>query len=476
MTTRIAPTRPMIAAAPPARRPSWGWLEWYWVIQTLLPALLFIPGASVLRTLVRVASFLIALVAWLAIWRSGRTAPAGKPFPATPWLTACVVLLGLMVFHPGTNSLASGLAQAAMYLTVLSPVYWAPAALTEGRQLSRVMNIVFLGATLNAFLGLAQVYRPTVFNPPYIPSVHGGSEISRGGAVYLSASGDEIIRPCGLSDNPGQASGAASIACLIGLSLAVRPIAGWKRIACLGVAFVSIMVLYFGQIRSAMVMAFVCIAAMGALFAARGYYRQATLLGIGSLVMLIGGAIAAVAVVGDVATKRFMTLFESRPDEVYSSARGRFVQETFDRLMWEYPVGAGLGRWGQAYGVFGDYEIAPGKDGGQIWVEVQWPGWVVDGGIPLMIMYVTAVVLAMADSFRIALTCRDRELGYWAAVICALNLTTVANCFSACPFVANTGMGFWLSAAILHAADLRVRQEARRREARRRAPAVHRPA
>ena len=61
--------------------------------------------------------------------------------------------------------------------------------------------------------------------------------------------------------------------------------------------------------------------------------------------------------------------------------------------------------------------------------------------------------------------------GYWAAVICALNLSVVAGSFSACPFLANNGMGFWLSAAMLHAADLRIRQETRPRT-----PSAVRPA
>jgi hypothetical protein len=476
MFPHAAPSRPIGPMPKPmaAKLPPWGWLEWYVVVQALLPALLFVPGVggnSVIRNFTRIASFLIALVAWAWIWRSGRRAPAGKPFPAIPWLTACSVWLILSIFHPNMNSLASGFAHVAMYLTVLSPAFWAPSAVSSSRQVSRVMMITFFACALNIFLGIGQVYRPGTFNPPYIPAVDGGNVYSIGGATYKSASGQTIVRPCGLSDNPGQAAPSGAIGCLIGLSLAVRPIAGWKRLAGLGVAFAGVMVIYFSQMRSTMVMAFVCVVVMGFLFAARGYFRQATLLGIGSLALVVGGAVAAVGVVGEVATKRFMTLIETRPDELYGGARGGFVQETFEAKIWDYPLGAGLGRWGVAYSTFGDHYLPVGADYGTIWVEVQWPGWVVDGGVPLMVLYVLAIVLAMGDSFRIALTCRDRELAYWAAVICGLNLSVVAGCFSACPFLANNGMWFWLSAAMLHAADLRARQEARRRS-----PAVGSPA
>ena len=37
--------------------PEWGWLEWFAIGQTALPALMFIPGLSAVRTPSRIAAF-----------------------------------------------------------------------------------------------------------------------------------------------------------------------------------------------------------------------------------------------------------------------------------------------------------------------------------------------------------------------------------------------------------------------------------
>ena len=158
-----------------AKLPPWGWLEWFLVAQTFIPALLFVPGVSLLRVFTRIAAFVIALVAWSAIRQSRRQAPRGPEFPAMPWLLACMVWLGLSIFHPTTNSLASGIAQAAMYLTVMSPAFWAPAALVSSRQVSRLIIIMFLCSATSTLVGIGQVYRPTIFNPPAIPAIDGGN-------------------------------------------------------------------------------------------------------------------------------------------------------------------------------------------------------------------------------------------------------------------------------------------------------------
>lgn len=450
--TAPRPGRPM-AKPLPAKMPPWGWLEWFGVVQTGIQFLLFIPGVGAFRVLARVATMGLALVAWFYVWRSGRRPPAGTAFRATPWLVACAVWLGVSIFHPTTNSLLSGTAEVAMYLSVMSPVFWVPSALRSSRQVARLMKIGFGCCILGTFMGLGQVYRPETFNPPYIPALDGDNDFAISSLTFVAADGRRIIRPCGLSDNPGGASGAGAIACLIGLSLAVRPLPLWKRAACVGVAFLGMAVIYYCQMRTAMVMEFVCITGLIVLFSLRGHFRQAALLGMGSVALLIGAAGWVVSTVGDVGTKRFFSLIEERPDELYFSARGNMVQGAFEQLVWEMPLGGGLGRWGQAYGYFGDHSGGFNSPSGQIWVEVQWPAWLVDGGVPLTLFYSVAIALAMFDTLRIALTCKDKELSYWAAVIFTINISIVATVFSACPFVAQSGISFWMGAAMLHAAD-----------------------
>jgi hypothetical protein len=371
------------------------------------------------------------------------------PFPPVAWLAGCCIWLGLSIFHPTTNSLGSGVAQAMMYIAVLSPVFWVPAVVRSERQLARIMMLAFVTNAVSAMLGVGQVYSPKTFNPPAMVALAQFNPYAYGSLIYTAADGREVIRPCGLSDNPGQASPAGMVTCLIGLCLATRPMALWKRLMCLGLALAGMDVIYLCQIRTSMVMELVCILTVVGLFLARGHVRQAAMLVVGISVVLFGAAAWAVSAVGEISTKRFMSLVEEKPTELYFNARGNFVQNAFDVLIWKYPLGAGLGRYGMAHSYFGNYAPGPGSG---IWVEVQWPGWIVDGGIPLLVAYAVALALAMLDSFRVVWTCRDKELAFWGAMGCATNLAILATTFSQCPFIANSGGGFWLTAAVLHAA------------------------
>ena len=51
------------------------------------------------------------------------------------------------------------------------------------------------------------------------------------------------------------------------------------------------------------------------------------------------------------------------------------------------------------------------------------------------------------------LACRDEPLAHWAAVICALSVGIVAQCFGYNPFISPGGVQFWVLAAALHAAS-----------------------
>ena len=119
------------------------------------------------------------------------------------------------------------------------------------------------------------------------------------------------------------------------------------------------------------------------------------------------------------------------------------------------PLGCGLGRWGMMYVYFGDHN-AP-RERAALWAEVQITGWAYDGGYPLLIAYMLAALLALADSLRIALRCRDPDVAFWAAVITACNFGTLTLILSYPAFVSPVGAQFWLLSAALHAADRRAR-------------------
>jgi hypothetical protein len=410
-----------------------------------LPALLFVPGLSAIRTPLRVAAYLVTLVAWFFVARRGTGRAAARSFPARPWLMFCTGWLVLSIFHPNGFSLVAASAQAMLYISVLSPAFWAPAALSAKQQIGRVMGLLFLCNALSSLVGVGQVFRPGTFNPPVIPAMN---NIFHGEDMKYDAGGGRIIlRPCGLTDTPGGVAPAGMAAALLGLCWALRPIAGWKRLASLGLAFIGMAAIYYTQVRFTIVMLGVCLVALTALLALQRNYRQVALLGILGGGVILGASAWVVRSSGSQVTERLMTLFTSDPAKLYHESRGGFVQHAFEEVLWDYPLGYGLGWWGMIYASFGNpLEPSP------IWVEVMWPAWIYDGGFPLLIAYVGAIAAAMLDSLRITLRCKDREIAYWGAVIVAFNLSILATCFSFVAFLSPIGIQFWLLSAALHAA------------------------
>jgi hypothetical protein len=456
---------PLPRPATPARRPvarkvPWGWLEWFLIAQTFIPALLFLPGIGQGRVLIRIATFGIALIAWASIFQSGKALPGSRSFAAGSWLKFASGWLLLMILNPGTNSIVAGLAQAMLYIAVFSPVFWAPSVLATPKQLGRLMMILLLCNGLSALVGLGQVFRPGTFNPPVIPGITSvdGSDVTLS-ALSLSYEddyGNKIIRPCGLSDMVGNAAGAGSIAALVGLAYALRPIGVFKRLVCLALAFFGVAVIYYSQVRMILLMLVLCLAVLVVVFVMQRNFGYATLLGGLGAAMIVGALSWVMATSGKSVVERFLGLATDNISDTYAkSKRGGLIMESLTRTMWDSPIGVGLGWWGTIYGALGD-KSRPNP----IWVEVMIPAWIVDGGIPLLLLYVGAICVAMGNTLRVAIRSRDAEVRFWAAVVLASNLSVVATCFSYVTFVTAIGLQFWLLAAVVHAADVRTRAAA----------------
>ncbi|MFZ1105362.1 MAG: hypothetical protein WAN86_21335, partial [Hyphomicrobiaceae bacterium] len=93
--------------------------------------------------------------------------------------------------------------------------------------------------------------------------------------------------------------------------------------------------------------------------------------------------IGALALGGETILARFSTIFDENPGDLYYDSRGNQVLHAFVGLLLEYPLGAGLGRWGMMYSYFGDPNnvLAP-----PIWAEIQWPAWIIDGGLIMLLL------------------------------------------------------------------------------------------
>ena len=419
----------------------WGWLEWFIVSQTALPALVFVPGVSAsptVRNVTRIAAYVMALLAWVMVARRGRASVGITTFPARPWLLCVIGWLTLSIGHPGIYSLPAAAAQVILYLAVLSPAFWAGQALESPRQINRVMALLFLCSALSAVVGIGQVYYPERFNPPYIPAMHGifqGEDL-----MYEGAGGRKIMRPCGLTDSPGSAAPAGAVAALIGLCWALRPIAGWKRAASVVLAISGVAVIYFTQVRSNMVMLVMCVITLMSMLLYQGNTRSAFALASGGAGRADRGPVLGGTDRGEPGLRAVRDARRAPiPTSLFYRARGGYVLEAFQRIIWEYPLGYGLGWWGMTNMLFADpARISP------VWVEVMIPGWIFDGGVPLLVFYGGALVVAVADSFRIAVTSRDsRRLASGRRWSWRTTCRIVANCFSYVTFVSS------LAAAVL---------------------------
>lgn len=429
--------------------PKWGLVEWFVVSQTLLPALLFIPGISAVRPVLRISAYAVGLLVMALVAHSGRRAKVEDRFPARYWLYFCAGWLVLSVFHPNTYSLMTAVSHVSLYIAVMSPAFFASKVIQSPRQLSRVIAVLFLCNALSAAVGVAQVYRPTIFNPPVIPALangYNGADLS-----YEGADGRLILRPCGLTDTPGHAAGPGSIAAVIGLCLALRPIGLLRRGACLALSFIGMAAIYYTQVRLTLIMTVVGIVVVTIIFTLRGNVRQAAMLAFGGAGTLAAALAYVVGKAGKSALNRFATLVADDPTSFFAKNRGGFVRHALEVVLPDNPLGFGLGWWGMTHGLFRDpSRISP------VWVEVMIAAWVFDGGVPLIVGYGGAVLVALYDTGRIALTTRDPDLGFWAAVALALNIGIAASAFSFVTFLSPMGLTFWLLAGLVHAADRQV--------------------
>ncbi len=431
--------RTFARVAAPAKVP-WGFAEVFIISQTALPALLYLPGSQAFRLPIRFSAFGISLAAFA--WYQVQESTKAPRSPMQPWVAAIMSLLALMLFHPLTFTLVGGLAHMAVYFAVLAPLFWAPEFVRSPEQLARVMWLLLLCSGANAVVGVLQVYDPDRWLPAEFSRVMSGSADAMGAATYIGAQGQRIIRPPGLFDTPGAVCSPASFAALLGLVFAVSAIPTWKRVLSLAIAGAGMAAIYLSQVRVSLVAAVVMMAVYAAVSVRQGRFARASQFGI-----LAGGAVVlslslAVALGGSSISDRVDSLFASDPLTVYQGARGGLLTYTFSELLFEFPFGAGLGRWGMPAAYFGS---GPG-----LWAEIQFTGWLIDGGVLMVAVYLGALATTTISQWRIAQATQYPRLAVCAAVILAANVGPALMIVSFTPFVTQAGIQYWFLAGALH--------------------------
>ncbi|HEX6042099.1 MAG TPA: hypothetical protein VFZ20_28900, partial [Longimicrobium sp.] len=217
--------------------------------------------------------------------------------------------------------------------------------------------------------------------------------------------------------------------------------------------------LYLSQVRALVVMTGISLVAIaGILVWRRDVRRFSTLVG-GVAMMILLGYVAATSMAGPDVSQRMSTLVRASPSQVYYQNRGRFLEDAIFKTLPRAPFGEGLGHWGMTATYFGGNR--PGKN---VWVEIQWAGWIVDGGAPLLLTYLLTLVLTLWAAWRIARarppSPEAHDLPFWGAIVLAYSIGATALTFSYPIFLSQSGMEFWLLNATLFAAARHARQQA----------------
>ena len=417
------------------------WLLGFVGLQIACQLALLVPLLGGARPAFRVAAFGASLVA-LAFVPGTSARHASRP-----WLLAALVVMGVQFFRPETASALAGLASLALAVAVAAPIVWVTRLRVTPRTLVAVLLLIGGFQTASSAVGVLQALSPGDFTPHAAAAYRG--EAGDGFRIVL-ADGTAIFRPMGLTDTPGGAASAGLTAYLLGLGVltTARPPA-LRLAAAVGMA-VGLFCVVLCQARVNAVLAGISTVTLAvALVAAR---RARDLLWVAVLLPLtvVGSGVAALAVGGEAPLRRLETLVEASPDAVYYESRGHFLEATFGDLLGEFPLGAGLGRWGVVHATFGD-PADPSSP--PLWVEIQWTAWLFDGGTPLMLAYAGAVAAACVATLRVARRCPDRRVAGWGALLTAYNLGVVAVTFSYAPFGGQMGLEFWLlNAAVVTAA------------------------
>jgi hypothetical protein len=233
-------------------------------------------------------------------------------------------------------------------------------------------------------------------------------------------------------------------AALLGIVFGMSALPMWQRAGAFAMAVAGVAAIYLSQVRVSVVVVVLMVGLYALVLFMQGRAAKGTSIGM-LLAALIGGSfLLAVTLGGQSVADRFMTLFADDPMSVYYHARGAQLDYTVYEMLYEYPLGAGLGRWGMAAGYFSSSTI-PG-----LWAEIQITGWMIDGGVLMIFLYGGALVTTSLAQFRLARVAGNPRVAACAAVIFAANLGTALMVISFTVFVAQIGIQYWFLAGALH--------------------------
>ena len=433
----------------PSRSRRWSAVELFVLIQTLSTGLLFFPESQSYRFIIRALPYASSIA--FALLYYNRTRRTGLP-PGGALLGGALILLALNLFH-STTVFPAGIAQVAFQITIAAPMLWVALHVQDKERLERILWLMFLTSGASALLGLAQVFYPQIFMPEISAlALRMDPEVIRS-LSYIGSSGQQILRPPGLTDLPGGAAIGGFIAGLLGILFGSQsgstPI---KRGFCFVLAAIGISVIYFTQVRAFLIMLVFAIIGMCIIMARQTRFAQTAWIGSVGAVLLIATFTWAVTVGGKPVLDRFTSLTSEGISQSFQQNRGIFIQYTLENMLFEFPFGAGVGRWGTMNIYFGNDSSQPKP----IYVEIQMTGWLLDGGIFMWVLYGGAIIVSLWYIYRVSVSLVDVRLAYLASIVLCLNVFVVGLSFAGPAFNTQLGIQFWLLTAALYGAARKV--------------------
>lgn len=411
---------------------------------------MFVPGAQGVRSIVRALPYLSSLALLLVYAHDGRrrSLPHGAVLVA-----AALLLLIANLLHP-TSRLGSGLGQCVFQLSIAAPLFWAHKAVRSIAHLQRVLMLVFVWNLVGALLGVLQVYYPDSFMPPAFNALGlQMNDLYVEALSYVGADGQVIVRPPGLTDSPGGAAIPGGLTALTGLVLLMYRRPWWQTAGILVAVAVGLNAVYLTQVRSVLLVV-VCSGLIVIAASLRGGQigRAAGLMGLGAAAV-VGAFLWAAAIGGEAIDSRFLGIRDSGAIATYQSNRGYFLSQTLGELLDQYPLGAGVGRWGMMTQYFPEHDAIDGP----IHVEIQLTGWLLDGGLPMWLLYGGGVLVSLFGTWRVAVSGAS-TLRPAAQLTLAIQCVIAFLAMAGPAFNTQLGIQFWTFAAALQGAAASMRQ------------------
>ena len=446
MTTGTAAAYPKAASA---RQGLFGWtrVEWFIVVLFVSSGLLLIPGTQPLRLAIRAMPYLMSLAMLLFYPR-----PKGTKLPPGGLLLVLVLLLLIVqLFHPNTAPLA-GAAQVVMQFSIMAPIFWGGQAIESLFRLNRLIWVILSVSALSSAVGLLQVYFPDELMPPEL-SIIVPESLSQ--LTYFLPDGRQFVRPPGLSDLPGGSAVAGMMAAVLGCAMGVQPRQKFLlRLFCFVSAAVGLIIIFLTSARGLILVSSGALILLFMMLMLQGRIKEAqtlALIGVGGLIATFS---IAVQVGGAQIIRRFSEeLLDQGIVEAFQTNRGGFLSQTLNVLVYDYPLGAGLGRWGMMRWYLGGNPVTSKE----LWAEIQLTGWLYDGGILMWILYGGAILIAIGYTAKVALSGTHPQLSYLALVILCIQVAIAGFTLAGPVFNTTQGIQFWLLTAGLYGAERHTR-------------------